>query len=267
MNSLKAAFEIVPIARIREENPAVRTFFFDYPLNAKPGQFVMIWVPGYNEKPMSVAYSDSQGFGVTIAKIGPFSEELFKLKKGNRLGVRGPYGTAYTLPRNAKRVAMVGGGFGSAPLRFLTEHAVKRGIHVDFLQGARSEDKLLLIDEIKKLGAHPHVSTNDGSFGHKGLVTDVLEKLLETNPFDAVYTCGPELMMKAVGEFAQKKGVYCEISVERYMKCGFGVCGQCDCGGFLSCMEGTVVDFNKIKDNPEFGVLHRDGAGLKHYFK
>lgn len=272
-HDLRAAFTSVPILRIREENPHTRTFFFKHRLDAKPGQFVMLWQPGFDEKPMSVAfaYPEKEEFGLTVAKVGPSTEHLFTLKKGDRLGVRGPYGTHYVLPglgkAKHKRIAMVGGGFGSAPLRFLTEQAVPQGFHVDFIQGARSADRLILQKDIQQLGAHLHVATNDGSEGHKGLVTDILETLLSANKYDAVYTCGPELMMQAVGKLCEKAGVHCEVSVERYMKCGFGVCGQCDCGGMLTCVEGPVVSYESVKKNPEFGVFHRDGAGLKHYFK
>jgi len=277
-----AAFQMVPILRIREENPHTRTFFFKHALSAKPGQFVMLWQPGIDEKPMSVAFDNPKAceFGLTVAKIGPSTEHLFTLKKGDRLGVRGPYGTHYTLPKNvdphsknkaaktnAKRIAMVGGGFGSAPLRFLTEQAVAAGFHVDFIQGARSEDRLILQKDIQSLGAHLHVATNDGSEGIKGLVTDILETLLAKNKYDCVYTCGPELMMQAVGKLSESHGVPCQVSVERYMKCGFGVCGQCDCGGLLTCVDGTIVSYADIKKNPEFGSFHRDGAGLKHYYK
>lgn len=269
----RAAFTMVPIVRIREENPHVKTFFFKHDLLAKPGQFVMLWQPGFDEKPMSVAFSDSKTkeFGLAVAKVGPSTEHLFGLKKGDRLGVRGPYGTQYSLPQKAKhkRIIMVGGGFGSAPLRFLTEQAVSLGFHVDFIQGARSEDRLILRKDIQQLGAHLHVATNDGSEGVKGLVTDVLETLLSSNKgrYDAVYTCGPELMMQAVGRLSEAHGVPCQVSVERYMKCGFGVCGQCDCGGILTCVEGPVMWYADIKKNPEFGSFHRDGSGQKHYFK
>lgn len=269
----RASFEMVPIVRIRDENPHTRTFFFKHRLSANPGQFVMLWQPGFDEKPMSVAYAypEREEFGLTVANVGPSTENLFKLKKGDRLGVRGPYGTHYVLPAAPKaknrRVVMVGGGFGSAPLRFLTEKAVSAGFFVDFVQGARSKDRLILQDEIKKLGASLHVATNDGSQGIKGLVTDVLEALLAKNKYDAVYACGPELMMQAVGRLCEKSDVACQVSVERYMKCGFGVCGQCDCGGLLTCVEGPVVDYSKIKDNPEFGVFMRDGSGIKRYFK
>ncbi len=269
----RASFASAPILRIRDENPHVRTFFFKHTLAAKPGQFVMLWQPGFDEKPMSVAfaYPEKEEFGLTVAKVGPSTEHLFTLKKGDRLGVRGPYGTHYALPIGAKakhkRIIMVGGGFGSAPLRFLTEQAVPAGFHVDFIQGARSADRLILQKDIQELGAHLHVATNDGSQGHKGLVTEVLETLLAKNKYDAVYTCGPELMMQAVGKLSEQAGVPCQVSVERYMKCGFGVCGQCDCGGMLTCVEGPVVLYADIKKNPEFGVFHRDGAGLKHYYK
>ncbi len=283
---MRAAFTTVPIVRIRAENPHTRTFFFKHALGAKPGQFVMLWQPGFDEKPMSVAFSQGDEFGLTVAKVGPSTEHLFTLKKGDRLGVRGPYGTHYTLPSLSasvasgskieskagvkakhKRIAMVGGGFGSAPLRFLTELAVPAGFHVDFIQGARSVDRLILQKDIQQLGAHLHVATNDGSEGIKGLVTDILETLLVKNKYDCVYTCGPELMMQAVGKLSEAHGVPCQVSVERYMKCGFGVCGQCDCGGILTCVEGPVVFYSDIKKNPEFGVFHRDGSGQKHYYK
>lgn len=270
-HGLRAAFTMVPIVRIHEENPHTRTFFFKHRLEAKPGQFVMLWQPGFDEKPMSVAFDDPKSgeFALTVAKVGPSTEHLFMLKKGDRLGVRGPYGTNYSLPEKPKhkRLIMVGGGFGSAPLRFLTEQAVPQGFHVDFIQGARSIDRLILQKDIHALGAHLHVATNDGSEGIKGLVTDVLETLMSKNKYDAVYTCGPELMMQAVGKLSESHDVPCQVSVERYMKCGFGVCGQCDCGGLLTCVEGPVVSYADIKKNPEFGVFHRDGAGLKHYFK
>lgn len=261
---LSAAFDMVRVANVRDENPTTKTFVFDYHLGAKPGQFVMVWIPKVNEKPMSVGGDDGKTFSLTVASVGPFSQAFQKLKVGDRVGVRGPYGHAYQL--KGKRVAMVGGGFGSAPLLFLAEHAKKKGMHVDFIQGARSKDKLILEKDIQKLGCHLHIATNDGSKGKNGLVTDVLSELLKANRYDGVYACGPELMMQAVGEICEKHETYCEISVERYMKCGFGVCGQCDCGGFLTCVEGTVADYKKIKNNPDFGKIHRDASGQKHSF-
>lgn len=263
--TLNAAFSMVRVRSVHAENPYTKTFTFDHPLGAKPGQFVMAWIPGVNEKPMSVGGDDGKTFSLTVANMGPFSNAFQKLEAGDRIGVRGPYGHAYQL--KGKRVAMVGGGFGSAPLRFLAEKAVSKKMHVDFIQGARSNDRLILEKDIQKLGCHLHVATNDGSKGKKGLVTDVLLELVKTNHYDGVYACGPELMMQAVGEICLMHDTYCEVSVERYMKCGFGVCGQCDCGGFLTCVEGTVVDYRKIKDNPDFGKIHRDASGQKHVFR
>ncbi|MBI4360841.1 dihydroorotate dehydrogenase electron transfer subunit [Candidatus Micrarchaeota archaeon] len=262
---LSAAFEMVRLLEVKNENPSTKTFVFEHDLGAKPGQFVMAWIPTVNEKPMSVGGDEGNTFSLTVANVGTFSEAFQKLKPGDRIGVRGPYGRAYQL--KGKRVAMVGGGFGSAPLRFLAELARKKAVHVDFIQGARSKDRLILEKDIQKLGCHLHVATNDGSKGKKGMVTDVLAELLKANRYDGVYACGPELMMQAVGKLCEKHATYCEISVERYMKCGFGVCGQCDCGGLLTCVEGTVVDYQKIKDNPDFGRIHRDASGQKHFFK
>ncbi len=260
---LKSEMKVVPITRVRQDNPNTKTFFLDLPMQAKPGQFVMVWIPGVDEKPFGVSYAGEE-LGITVCKVGPSTEQLFSFKKGDRLGIRGPYGKHYTL--KGKKIALVGGGFGSVPLRFLAEEAKRKGIAADFIQGGRCAERLMLKEELEKVSTL-HLCTDDGTCGVKGRVTDVLCKLLEKNRYDTVYACGPELMMRAVGEMAEKAGVYCEISVERYMKCGFGVCGQCDCGGFLTCVEGPVVEYSKIKGNPEFGKIRREPSGKKLEFK
>ncbi|MBI5035772.1 dihydroorotate dehydrogenase electron transfer subunit [Candidatus Micrarchaeota archaeon] len=254
--------EIAEITKIRQDNPTTKTFFLKHRMDAKPGQFVMVWLPGVDEKPFGVSYAGEE-LGITVCKVGPATEKMFALKKGDRLGVRGPYGTHFNL--KGKRIILVGGGFGSAPLRLLAEDAKRKGIAVDFVQGARSKERLILESELKKV-ASVHLCTDDGSFGPKGRVTDVLETLLEKNSYDAVYACGPELMMRTVGELCESKGIHCEISVERYMKCGFGVCGQCDCGGFLTCIEGPCVPYKKLRDNAEFGKTRREPNGQKKSF-
>lgn len=251
--------EMAEITKIRQDNADTKTFFLKHRMDAKPGQFVMVWLPGVDEKPFGVSYAGEE-LGVTVCKVGPSTEKMFALKKGDRLGVRGPYGTHFNL--KGKRIALVGGGFGSVPLRFLAEDAKRKGVSVDFIQGARCKERLMLESELRKV-ASLHLCTDDGSGGSKGRVTDVLCKLLEKNSYDAVYACGPELMMKAVGELCESKGIYCEISVERYMKCGFGVCGQCDCGGLLTCIEGPCMPYRKIRGNPEFGKIRREPSGKK----
>ncbi len=265
-------FDTRPVAleikKIVVENESTNTYIFEYPLNGKPGQFVMLWIPGFDEKPFSIAYDDGKKFWLTICKVGPATEELFRFKVGDKVGIRGPFGTNYEV-KKGEHIAVISGGYGAAPMYFVTREALAKGVKVEFLTGARNEDLLLYRERVKGLGGvNLHLSTDDGSVGHKGYITHVLEKLLKEKKIDKVFACGPELMMKAVGEIAEKADVECQMSVEKYMKCGFGVCGQCavDDTGELVCKKGPVMPWKYVKKLGEFGKYHRDAQGKKHYF-
>lgn len=260
-------FVALPIKRIIPENDYVNTYVFEYPLGGKPGQFLMMWLPGVDEKPMSVAFDDGKEFWVTVCNVGPMTNELFKLKEGDKVGIRGPLGTWYEFEEGS-HLALVAGGYGAAPMYFVANEAVKKGCTVDFLIGARNKDLLLYTQKILALGVNLHIATNDGSAGVEGFVTRILKDILDEKKLDYVFSCGPEVMMKAVGDIADEAGVKCYLSMEKYMKCGIGVCGQCalDDTGDLVCVQGAVMDFQKLKNLPEFGVYHRDAQGKKHYF-
>ncbi len=259
-------FVALPIKRIIPENDFVNTYVFEYPLGGKPGQFLMLWLPGVEEKPMSIAYDDGKEFWVTVCNVGPMTNELFKLKEGDVVGIRGPLGTHYEFESGSK-LALVAGGYGAAPMYFVANEALERGCSVDFLIGARNKDLLLYTHKILALGVDLHIATNDGSAGKEGFVTRILGELMEEKKFDYVFSCGPEVMMKAVGEIAHSAGVECFLSMEKYMKCGIGVCGQCalDDTGDLVCKKGPVMAYEYLKNLPEFGVYHRDAQGKKHY--
>ena len=112
---------------------------------------------------------------------------------------------------------------------------------------------------------NPHnviVCTDDGSYGEKGFVTDVVEKLLNESHFDGVYTCGPEKMMYKTVQFAHSKGIFVQASLERMMKCGVGICGSCCVGEDLACKDGTIFDGVHLSKNKEFGHSHRNKAGI-----
>jgi dihydroorotate dehydrogenase electron transfer subunit len=266
----------IPIKRIIVETPHVKTFVFEKKLSAKPGQFVNLWLPRVDEKPMSIAYSDEKEFWVTMFAVGDFSKKMHEMKVGDLIGVRGPFGFPFTF-RKGQRLVMMAGGYGAAPLYFLTTQAIKQGCKVDFVVGARSKEHLLYISRIKKLkNVKLHIATDDGSVGIKGYNVLILEKLIaeqkgrksKAKPIDCVYGCGPELMLKKISDICFQNKVKAQLSIERYMKCGFGVCGQCsvDPSGERMCMEGPVVDNDRARKITEFGKYHRDKVGKLHYF-
>lgn len=260
-------FEIVEIKKIIKENPTTSTFVFEYPLGGKPGQFLMLWIPGVDEKPMSVAFDDGKEFWITVCKVGPTSEALHNMKVGDKVGIRGPLGTSYEI-NEGEHLALVAGGYGAAPMYFVAYEAIKKNCKVEFLIGARNEDLLLYTNKISGLGGvNLHVATNDGSVGYQGFVTEVLKQVLEKEKIDKVFTCGPEVMMKVVGEVTDDFKVKAWMSMEKYMKCGVGVCGQCavDDTGDLVCLQGPVMSWDYLKRLPEMGAYHRDAQGKKHY--
>ena len=257
--------QMLPIAKREREAEDVDTFTFRHELGSQPGQYVMLWLPGVNEKPFSVAYDDGKTFALTIAKVGTYTEAIFALDVGDRVGIRGPYGRPFTKVADAKRVAMVGGGYGVAPLASLAEKLTGSGIEVHFINGARSKAKLVFLKRLSKLPGEVITTTDDGSFGEKGRVTGPLAKLLDAGSVDTVYTCGPELMEKAVFDLCEQHGVPLQASVERYMKCGLGVCGACsvDGTGQPVCIKGPVVGSETLRKITEFGKHHRTGSGKK----
>lgn len=258
----------LPIEKIKDEANNIKTFTFRHQLNSKPGQFVMMWIPRINEKPFSISYDDGRIFELTIAKVGYFTEELFKKKQGERVGIRGPYGSYFKLEPKMQTIALVGGGYGAAPLATIAEEAVNNSIKVFFINGARTKEKLLFRTRLEKIKAEIFYTTDDGSFGEKGLAIDALTKVIAGNPFDAVFCCGPEMMEKAVYELCLKHKVPCQISVERYMKCGHGVCGQCavDDTGERMCVEGPILSDERLKNISEFGQYYRKKSGKKEMF-
>lgn len=263
----------LPIVAIQDEVENIKTFYFDYELKAKPGQFVMLWIPGVDQKPFSVGYDDGKRFGLTIFKRGPLTNKLFEMKVGDRVGISGPYGTHFSIKDNTHYIT-VAGGYGAAPLGFLAEEMnKKKNVGIDFCVGARSANLILFEERLKKAQIKNitfHIATNDGSKGYQGFVTDFLPDLLkEEKPYKKlVVTCGPEMMEKKVLDACNTYNVDCEVSIERYMKCGFGVCGQCvvDPLGICMCKEGPVVKKDIANKLLEFGKYHRDKTGSKINF-
>ena len=255
---------ICTIERVVDETPTVRTLYFHDELisNVKPGQFAMVWIPGVNELPMSVMISEEDGqAGFTVRKRGISSTGLYNLEVGKQIGVRGPYGNSFDI-KNGK-ILLIGGGTGLVPLmRLITFTTSSNGITL--LMGSKTKEEVFFEETAKKLKQDLIIIpvTEDGSYGEEGYVTDVLEKLLENNTYDAIYTCGPELMMYKTVKLANEKGIFVQASLERMMKCGVGICGSCCVGQDLVCRDGTVFDGQHLAKNGEFGHFERTKSGI-----
>ena len=265
---------ICTIERIVDETPTVRTFYFHDPVLAdvKPGQFAMVWIPGVNELPMSVMISDENDqAALTVRKRGESSTALYNLSVGQQIGVRGPYGNSFEI--KSGKILLIGGGTGLVPLMRLIKlrasgHYANPANKITILMGSQTKNEVFFEETAKKLlSEHPQMNgiipvTEDGSYGEKGYVTDILEKLLEENTYDAIYTCGPELMMYKTVQMAQKKGIFVQASLERMMKCGVGICGSCCVNDILACRDGTIFDGDHLSQKSEFGHSHRTKSGI-----
>ncbi|MBN1258830.1 dihydroorotate dehydrogenase electron transfer subunit [Candidatus Peregrinibacteria bacterium] len=251
------------VIRITQDSPVLKTYVFAHNLRAKPGQFVMVWLPGVDEVPMSVGWQTEQECHLGIANAGDCTAKIHeRVKVGDRLGIRGPYGNPFTF-QGCSKIVLVGGGYGTPPILNLAQQTVSAGIETIVLLGARNKEYLLYEKQFESLKTDLRVATDDGSKGHKGFVTDLLEKELEKGGIDCVYTCGPEKMMVKVAEMAEDYGVESQVSLERHMKCGFGICGQCcmDDSGIRLCKEGPVLAGSRALKHTEFGKYRRAASG------
>jgi dihydroorotate dehydrogenase electron transfer subunit len=242
------------IEEITKESPSVRTIFFRDQVEFRPGQFVMVWVPGIDEVPMAL----SSGRSITVQDVGEATATLCALKPGDVIGIRGPFGNGFP---ETGRVIAIAGGVGAAPLLPLT----LTGRVETFLLGARTADELIFQVELGKR-TNLRIATDDGSTGHHGRVTDLM---MGEDPagYDRICVCGPEKMMHAVLRILDLKGItdHAYFSLHRYMKCGIGLCGSCciDPDGFRVCRDGPVFRGDSLR-NSEFGHYCRDASGRRH---
>ncbi len=259
----------VKIAKVVRESPLIKAFFFNDKLCArsKPGQFVMVWLPGFDEIPMSVSSTQPDGsVSITVANVGEATNLLHQKKKGDIIGVRGPFGNSFKPVKG--NVLLVGGGTGIAPLAFLAEELGKLKAKMTFLLGAKTKEELLLLSKVKtmfsKTGNKMAASTEDGSYGHRGVVTDLAKEALAKQRFDMIYTCGKEPMLFKVFTLAEKYKTPLQASLERLMRCAVGLCGSCTVGEYRVCIDGPVFagkQLRKVRD--EFGRCKRGFDGGK----
>jgi dihydroorotate dehydrogenase electron transfer subunit len=261
---------IVQIEEIISETPTVKTLVFKDRLSsfAKPGQFLMIWIPRIEEIPMSVMINSKEGYAaVTIRKFGVGSSALFDRKKGDLIGLRGPYGNRFILRKKYRKILIIGGGTGLVPLLRLVSFASKEKVRSTIVMGAKTKAEVFFEKITKNIirgnNCSVLVCTDDGSYGIKGTTVTLMSKLVRDESFDCVYTCGPELMMKAVLDISNQNSIPVQASLERYMKCGIGICGSCCLDSSLVCQDGTVFDGRQLSKMLDFGFSYRDKDGQK----
>jgi len=245
------------VSKKQVERPDFATLFFKGSLTFQPGQFIMVWIPGVDEKPYTISYHCDDTFAITIEAKGVFSKKAVRLEKGDLVGIRGPFGNGFTLYPD-RSAAVIAGGCGMAPLATLVEKLPKDTL---FIHGARSEKHLLFPD---RFNLERQFCTDDGSFGQKGRVTDLLEaQIASGRKIEQVYACGPEIMMHSVFALCQAHGIACQVSLERYMRCGFGVCGACVCGDQVVCKDGPVFDAAALQNMNDFNTSALLKSGQK----
>lgn len=249
-------------AEYRHMGLAADTGFDD----AVPGQFVTLRAQDQDtpllRRPFSIHRLTVTGGRVTGIEIlyrvvGPCTRRFAQLQAGETVNVLGPLGKGFSLPAGCRRVFLVGGGIGVAPLLFLADRFSSTGIDPAgsaLFLGGRTEADLLCRPAFRALGLPVHLSTDDGSVGHHGVITELIEKKLNTDRPDLICACGPPAMLAAIGEIAAKRSIPCQVSIETLMACGLGVCLGCavdtvdaDTGYHHTCKDGPVFDARRLK--------------------
>lgn len=222
---------------------------------AKPGQFVHISLFSKDElsndlllrRPISLSKINREENWIEIIfrDIGRGTKKLSKLLVGNELSIVGPLGKGFSL--SGKKILLIGGGLGIAPLIFLSEEHPAEKILIGL--GVRTHTDLFWVDQFAEgLKKEIIVASDDGSVGYKGSIVGTLDQIQEE--FDMVYTCGPAGLMKAVAKWATGKNIECEVSLEERMACGVGVCQACGCntskGRRRVCLNGPVFSSKEV---------------------
>ncbi len=218
-----------------------------------PGQFVEVRVDGspstFLRRPISINFVDRENneLWLLVATVGDGTKQLAKLKFGDVLNCVLPLGNGFTPAKQGEKVLLVGGGVGVAPLLYMGAEMKRQGFEPTFLLGARTADDLLMLPVFNMYG-RVYVTTEDGSMGEKGFVTN--HSILNQERFDRISTCGPTPMMKAVARYARQNNVDCEVSLENLMACGLGACLCCvektTEGNLCVCKDGPVFNIKKL---------------------
>lgn len=222
-----------------------------------PGQFVHVEVPDLEahilRRPLSVYKADATKGTLSLMYqvVGEGTRRMTDLREGTPLSIIGPLGRGWDF-KDAQSCLLVGGGVGAAPLLMLAQKLVQQNAQVEAVLGAGTADMLTCQEDFEHvLGAeHVHITTDDGSRGHRGFTTEVAKALIASHDFDYAATCGPEPMQQRVGELTKSAAIQTEVSLERRMACGIGACLGCTVetheGKKRACVDGPVFAAEEV---------------------
>jgi len=247
------------VREVLDEGRGFTTLKFRFARKALPGQFVMVWLPGVDEIPMSLSYIGGLK-GITIKEVGEATRALSSLHVGDSIALRGPFGSHFQ--PSAGRNLIVCGGTGAASVIPAAESVIDAR-RVDVAMGAKTKDELIFEGRAKHSSADVRVSTDDGTRGMRGTVVDLAGIMQREKQYDMILACGPEMMLSSLLELCKAYGTKCQFSLERLMKCGVGLCGSCSLNGKRVCTDGPVFRGDELESMSEFGKCKRDEAGLK----
>ena len=282
------ALRSVTVTGVRDECAGVRTLFFEDDIPISAGQFFMVWVPGGGEIPISASIiSPGNRRGVTVADVGYTTHALNTLKDGDTLHIEGPYGSGFRLTDDW---LWVGGGVGASPIVAALSGLVEKELRNTVVLGASTSHALVLKGTARELiggndrtgGADAsngaavrsekgslHICTDDGSEGFSGLASQLAHTLILERKaqglkmYRGMAACGPEPMMLTLLELARLHGLPCQFSLERFMRCGVGICDSCSIDGLQVCRDGPVFTGEVVSELGEFGRFTRDPSGRK----
>ena len=233
---LKVAGEVLSHKKYGDQYHSLTIVAPEIGEKVRPGQFINIRCGQDRSfilrRPFSVYRVHKRGGWSSTIEIvfdirGPGTKYLSQLRTHSSIDVIGPVGRGFLLPKRRAHCLLIGGGIGAAPLFFLADELRNEGHRVDVILGARSARYLLNAIEVRRLASVYHITTEDGSMGEQGRVTDVLEDTLEKCDTEIVYTCGPHPMLAAISSVCSARKLPVQVAVEELMACGYGVCMTC----------------------------------------
>ncbi|MGL5648435.1 MAG: dihydroorotate dehydrogenase electron transfer subunit [Clostridium sp.] len=234
-------FKKTEILSNEEISPSIYKMVVKEEENIKPGQFYMLKSEkAYLQRPISICEKEGNELVFLYAVVGEGTKDFSKMKKGEEITLTGPLGNGFNLDFNEKKVALVGGGIGVAPMLQVAKELKGLDKEVNFYAGFR--DEVYLTEDLKKYVNELKISTNTGKHGHKGFVTEIFKP----ENYDVVLCCGPEIMMKKVVEMCKEVDTKVFVSMEKHMACGVGACLVCTCktkdGNKRTCKDGPVFN-------------------------